>query len=62
LLLWVHWLLTRFGSRTSLPVNPLFRKSYAPPRFSGVLSQKPGSYFLTQKVTHIQVTFLISIR
>ena len=26
-----------FGSRTSLPVNPIFRKIYAPPRFSGVL-------------------------
>lgn len=36
----VHWPLARFGSRTSVPANPFFRKLYAPPRFSGVL---PGS-------------------
>jgi len=44
LLLWVHWLLARFGRRTSLPVNPVFRKIYPPPRFSGVLPTKARGF------------------
>jgi hypothetical protein len=34
------------GDRQSLPMNPIFRKVYAPPRFSGGLPRRTAAVFL----------------